>query len=175
MSDELNLLEEMIEEDMEMTAEVEKSINAEGVNDDDIVLEESEEEMGLLNDSHIEDDIVVEESDVDIELLDDSTTDEVDDISEETKDPKLLDSNQNGWKIDLSVPFGWRYKNAGRIFHLQSPAGKVFRSRRAAFESMSVSGIYKSDEIKAMKSTLRHEGWKESENIPRNWMFKKLD
>ena len=118
---------------------------------------------------------IIEELDVDMDLLNDSTAEELDDISEETKDPEQEKASKQNWISDHSVPLGWRYKKSGRNFHLISPSGKIFKSRRAAFEFLSASGFCNSDEIKAMKSTLRYEEWMENENIPRNWMFKKLD
>ena len=102
---------------------------------------------------------IIEEPDVDMDLLNDSTVEELDDISEETKDPEQEKALKQKWIFDHSVPRGWRYKKPGRNFHLISPSGKIFKSRRAAFEFLSASGFCNSDEIKAMKSTLRHEGW----------------
>ena len=144
-----------------------------GIDDDDILAEESDSEVDLLDDSNT-DDGIIEEPDVDMDLLNESNTNEVDDITEETMDPKAKINypRSKEWIEDITVPTGWRYKNCGR-FILKSPKGNIFKSRRGAFAYMSSTGTFTRDELNEMKSSLKQEGWMVNKELPKNWMFRK--
>ena len=99
-------------------------------------------------------------------------------LLQDTEDEMIIDdtnkeyNEEENWISDETVPEGWRYKGKiGSGFMLKSQHGVLFRSRRAAFESLSASGS-NSEELRSMKSCLKYEGWEEREQLPRNWMMK---
>ena len=51
------------------------------------------------------------------------------------------------YKTDHTMPPGWSGRGGGSRFFLRSPAGVIFRSRRAAFEDMVISGKYPDEDI----------------------------
>ena len=73
-----------------------------------------------------------------------------------------------------TVPEGWRIRlvegNSGKS-SLLSPNGNAYPSRKNALQSMINMGSPKKD-IDAMRSKLVHEGWKRSDLLPQNWVYK---
>ena len=110
--------------------------------------------------------IMINEDDVDMFLLDEFDNDETEDVSlveiQEIKPEPLQNTT--------TVPRGWRYKRKSR--KLISPTGEVFRSRRGALKAMVNSDNYSVEVIEEMRSMLRHEGWRGSDNLPRCWMIR---
>ena len=105
-----------------------------------------------------------------IEMFDDSSL-----LIENKTSPGTFQTStsHNEYKVDLTIPPGWSGKGGGRSFFLRSPSGETFRSRRAAFEEMIISGKYQDAEINAMRDSLIHEGWEDSTDIPDGWKIKK--
>ena len=125
-----------------------------------------------MNDIHGDDDLVVEvflgEDDEDILLLDEFENDDTEDVSlSETLDSKVAQSENGKSKY---YPDGWSYKRKSR--KLISPSGEMFKSRGAALKAMTNSEEYSMGEIEEMRSSLRHERWRESEDLPRCWMIR---
>ena len=112
--------------------------------------------------------IMITEEDADMFLLDEFDNDDTEDVSlVENQDIKI---KVEPLPIDVTVPPGWRYKRKSK--KLVSPKGKVFRSRRGALKAMVNSSDYSMNEIEEMRSLLRHEGWRESDDLPRCWMIR---
>ena len=105
-----------------------------------------------------------------IEMFDDSSL-----LIENRTSPENFQTStcDNEYKTDLTVPPGWSGKGGGKTFFLRSPSGETFRSRRAAFEDMIISGKYQDAEIEAMRDSLIYEGWEDSTDIPDGWKIKK--
>ena len=77
---------------------------------------------------------------------------------------------------DHTVPSGWRYKGtlaSRKRFTLQCPGGNQYRSRSDAFEKMIISGRYSDHDILAMQSSLKYEGWEDTEALPEGWKIKR--
>ena len=79
---------------------------------------------------------------------------------------------------DKTVPKGWMIRSfkGGRngnidAFHVLSPEGQHFQSRRSALKSM-IEKKYSEDEIDAMRQCLKFDGWLEDEALPNNWFYK---
>ena len=112
--------------------------------------------------------IMITEDDADMFLLDEFDNDDTEDVSlVENQEIKI---KVEPLPIDTTVPSGWRYKRKSK--KLVSPRGKVFRSRRGALKAMVNSSDYSINEIEEMRSLLRYEGWRESDDLPRCWMIR---
>ena len=112
--------------------------------------------------------IMITEEDADMFLLDEFDNDDTEDVS-------LVEIQEMKIKTEplqtlTTVPTGWRYKTKSK--KLISTIGEVFRSRRGALKSMVNSEHYSIEEIEEMRSMLRHEGWRESDNLPRCWLIR---
>ena len=82
----------------------------------------------------------------------------------------------DAFRSDNTVPSGWSFKGtlaSGKRFVLQCPQGYQYRSRSDAFEKMIISGRYSDNDIFAMKSCLKHEGWEDTEALPEGWKLKR--
>ena len=106
----------------------------------------------------------------DIEMFDDSSL-----LIENSTMPEAFQpsTSDNEYKPDPTMPLGWSGRGVGSSLRIRSPAGETFRSRRAAFEEMIISGKYQDAEIEAMRDSLIHEGWEDSTDIPDGWKIKK--
>ena len=125
-----------------------------------------------MPDNHGDDDPVEEvflgEDDEDILLLDEFENDDTEDVSlSETLDSKVAQPENGKSKY---YPDGWSYRRKSR--KLISPSGEMFKSRGAALKAMTNSEEYSMGEIEEMRSYLRHERWRESEDLPRCWMIR---
>ena len=105
-----------------------------------------------------------------IAMFDDSSLLVDNNASPDIFKPPNFDSES---KTDHTIPPGWSGRGTGGSFVLRSPAGVAFRSRRAAFEDMVISGKYPDAEMEAMRNCLIHEGWEDSIDIPDGWKIKK--
>lgn len=77
---------------------------------------------------------------------------------------------------DHTVPPGWRFKGtlaSRKRFTLQCPNGNQYRSRSDAFEKMIISRRYSDNDISAMESCLKYEGWEDTEALPEGWKLKR--
>ena len=108
-------------------------------------------------------DLLEEEDDHD--LLEDSDMDD-DDID-------LLEKSEVApTPINITVPPGWSCEGKGSDTSIKSPGGQLYKSRRHALVEMINSGKSSEEEISEMRSMMKHEGWEESDRIPRGWMMK---
>ena len=112
--------------------------------------------------------IMIHEDEADMFLLDEFDNDDTEDIS-------LVENLETKIKVepmpkDTTVPAGWRYKRKSK--KIVSPNGEVFRSRRGALKAMVNSENYSMEEIEEMRYMLRHERWRESDDLPRCWMIR---
>ena len=103
-----------------------------------------------------------------IEMFDDSSL-----LVDNNTSPDKPSSFYKEYKTDHTTPPGWSGRGGGSRFFLRSPAGVIFRSRRAAFEDMVISGKYPDAQVEAMRDSLIHEGWEDSKDIPDGWKIKK--
>ena len=126
--------------------------------------------MPGFNDGDDDLDVFVDEDDDDILILDEFDNDDTEDVSlSETLDAEIKVKPSEDKKVRY-YPVGWSYKRKSR--KLISPSGEVFSSRRAALKAMVNSEEYSMGEIEEMRSSLRHERWRESEDLPRCWMIR---
>ena len=68
-----------------------------------------------------------------------------------------------------SVPPGWSLAGKGKV---AAPDGKIYRNRRVALREMITSGLFSRAEVGLMKSCLKFEGWRHSQDIPVGWLTK---
>ena len=111
---------------------------------------------------------MITEEDADMFLLDEFDNDDTEDVS-------LIEVQEMKIKTEplqtlMTVPTGWRYNTKSK--KLISTIGEVFRSRRGALKAMVNSEHYSIEEIEEMRSMLRHEGWRESDDLPRCWLIR---
>ena len=112
-------------------------------------------------------DLLEEENDSEMELLDESDIDDnTFDISEASE---LEILNETKISKDTSLPRGWCLVNSNMV---RSPSGQNFKSKRHALMDMINSGKCTVADINMMRSSMKEEGWQESDKIPRGWMMK---
>ena len=99
-------------------------------------------------------DLLGEENDHDMDVFEDTDIDN-DDLLEERP-------------ADTTLPPGWSREGSS----IKSPAGELYKSRRHALVEMVNSGEWSEEEVSVMRSKMKHEGWEESDRIPRGWMMK---
>ena len=68
-----------------------------------------------------------------------------------------------------SVPPGWSLAGNGKV---AAPDGKIYKNRRIALREMIVSGLFSRAEVGLMRSCLKFEGWRHSQDVPAGWMTK---
>ena len=74
---------------------------------------------------------------------------------------------------DKSIPSGWRSRRTGNKTFLLSPSGEQFPSRVAILQNLLKEEEVVVDEVEEMiKLVIDHEGWRRSEYLPTNWIFK---
>ena len=71
------------------------------------------------------------------------------------------------------MPRGWRinFEWTGKGQCILSPTGTVFKSRRSAYENM-VAEKCPNEDIEAMRSVLKYEGWLDNSELPEGWKIK---
>lgn len=78
------------------------------------------------------------------------------------------------WLTDSTLPPGWRFREVEgkrpRRSYL-SPEGQQVASRMAALQHLLEEGV-PGEEVEAMRNTLKHEGWQQSNHLPQNWFYK---
>ena len=62
-------------------------------------------------------------------------------------------------------------ESKGKTQCILSPTGTVFKSRRSAYEAM-VADKWPNEDIEAMRSVLKHEGWLDNMELPMGWKIK---
>jgi len=85
-------------------------------------------------------------------------------------------SSDKTWlKDDPSVPPGWMLKyvqlNTNKVTKLMSPNGKLIQGRRMALKYMIQQNFHE-DQIAEMKACLKVEGWSDTEELPKGWLYK---
>ena len=126
--------------------------------------QEKNESTDLLEESYYDEsalEIDLEEDSIDVTLTDHTSGD--------SKDFRELKEFK---EAAPTVPPGWSCEGEKSHMNVKSPSGQHFRSRRHAFVRMVNSGKFSMSQIAEMKTFLSHEGWAESDNIPRGWMIK---
>ena len=94
----------------------------------------------------------------------------VDAFIEENAKTARLEMHQ---KADEDLPKGWRLEVADSTDQLiVSPDGTKFSSRMLALQHM-VQNNFATEEVSLMESSLKEEGWRSSELLPKGWLFKK--
>ena len=61
-----------------------------------------------------------------------------------------------------------KLRKNGKGHSILSPSGVVFKSRRSAYEVM-VREKQPNEDIEAMRSVLKHEGWVDNPELPGGW------
>ena len=80
---------------------------------------------------------------------------------------ECLDWNED----DKSIPAGWKSRWGKSNLLFMSPEGQQFNNRVAILQHM-INGSYNRSQIDEMRKCLiKYEGWKESRNLPNNWIF----
>ena len=125
--------------------------------------------MSGLTDGQDDLEVVLGEDDDDILLLDEFDNDDTEDVSLCEKLDAKIKVEQSDTNTRL-YPDGWSFNR--KSSRLISPSGEVFSSRRAALKAMVNSEKYTIGEIEQLRSVLRHEGWRESNDLPRCWMIR---
>ena len=74
-----------------------------------------------------------------------------------------------GSPANKTVPRGWSLAENGRV---EAPDGKTYKNRRIALREMIISGLFSRAEVDLMRSCLKFEGWRPSQDIPDGWMTK---
>ena len=74
-----------------------------------------------------------------------------------------------GSPANKTVPRGWSLAENGRV---EAPDGKTYKNRRIALREMIISGLFSRAEVDLMRSCLKFEGWRHSQDIPAGWMTK---
>ena len=74
------------------------------------------------------------------------------------------------WRSDSSLPAGWSSRLAGRRKLLRDGEGKVYRSVRAALETVLTRGDQE-DQGDALRSALEREGWSRVSTLE-HWLYK---
>ena len=94
----------------------------------------------------------------------------VDAFIEENAKTARLEMHQ---KADENLPTGWRLEVKNSSDNLiVSPDGTIFSSRMLALQHMMLKNFPKED-VSQMESSLKEEGWRLSELLPKGWLFKK--
>ena len=70
-----------------------------------------------------------------------------------------------------SLASGWRIKTSGGGSFIVSPKNRHYKSRAMAVIEM-IKKDCGGDQLDEMRSTLHHEGWRQSELLPDKWYFK---
>ena len=80
--------------------------------------------------------------------------------------------SQNDWDDSKTLPAGWRQKisPSGKKFFL-SPDGKHFAGIRLAYQHL-IQNNYPEDGIALMRVLMDDDGWRVSEHLPTNWLFR---
>ena len=74
---------------------------------------------------------------------------------------------------DKSIPSGWRSRRTGNKTFFLSPSGEQFPSRVAILQNLLKEEEVVVEEVHEMiKLVIDHEGWRRSEYLPTNWIFK---
>ena len=73
------------------------------------------------------------------------------------------------------LPQGWKIRTLGQLNFVISPEGEQFKNKRKALESMAKNGAPEEDKDGMRKSMIEEEGWRQSEHLPKSWMFKYLN
>ena len=95
---------------------------------------------------------------------------------------KEAGSGDNGWEEDeTKYPKGWKYLRyskktpQGKIFYQQkfmAPNKQKFRGLRAALAHM-IKTNFPEDDIRMLRKAMIESGWKQSENLPKLWFYKR--